>query len=309
MTLIIKRIKPEELSHQSAHKCTESRFRQAYKKRMTLKTADTEDATEGDLGYQTSDLFYFIPQGLAAEIGLNQALFLQKLHYWTVKGYESRKNHQPNQIGHFQNGILYIDNSLDAWNEQLPHICRGTLQNVINGLKDRGLILVERSGKPGGVMAYALNLNMGTEADEGGINLCLGDSKIIAGRLMPGDDLNPEPDFIFNRFLGTDGRIFRPYIWEALTFGLEEAVLIGHIRHKIEGAKKLGTYGLKWYRASYEQLHGDLSGAIPIRSLKRYLTRLQRVDSVIQVTTRDNPHDWDRTKSYRIRDEILPGLT
>ncbi len=66
---------------------------------------------------------------LATLAGLNEAIFLQQLHYWILRSGKER------------DGRLWIYNTYDEWQAQLPFWSRATLRRIVNGLEERGLIL------------------------------------------------------------------------------------------------------------------------------------------------------------------------
>ena len=70
-----------------------------------------------------------LPQ-LAKAVGLNEALFLQQLHYWLHS-----------KISHEREGKLFIYNSLRDWQSQFPFFSASTLWRTIKNLEQRGLIL------------------------------------------------------------------------------------------------------------------------------------------------------------------------
>ena len=72
--------------------------------------------------------------GLAKKMGLNEAVVLQQLHYWTVKK-------QPDA-----NGEVWVYNTLDAWLEQFPWLSQGTLKRVMQRLLKQGVIEVRQPG-------------------------------------------------------------------------------------------------------------------------------------------------------------------
>ncbi len=69
---------------------------------------------------------------LAKAIGLNDALFLQQLHYWL-----SRSKHE-------HDGKVWIYNTYDEWKEQFPFWSLDTMQRIAQRLVDRELIYVHR---------------------------------------------------------------------------------------------------------------------------------------------------------------------
>lgn len=78
----------------------------------------------------TDDHPLLVLPSLAAEIGLNEAIVLQQLHYWLGK---SRHTH---------NGQKWVYNTINEWLEQFPWIkSRKTLAGCFNALTDRHLVV------------------------------------------------------------------------------------------------------------------------------------------------------------------------
>lgn len=76
-----------------------------------------------------------VQPSLAMTIGLNEAIFLQQLHYWMGA---SRHHH---------NGKKWVYNTYSDWLLQLKYLSLPTLKRTIKSLKDRGLLSVERFDK------------------------------------------------------------------------------------------------------------------------------------------------------------------
>lgn len=72
---------------------------------------------------------------LAKEIGLNEAIVVQQLHYWSL-------TKEPDDRGE-----VWVYNTLAEWLEQFPWLSEATLRRVIARLKKRGLIEVKRQGQ------------------------------------------------------------------------------------------------------------------------------------------------------------------
>lgn len=66
---------------------------------------------------------------LAVLVGLNEAIFLQQLHYWLI------------QSGKERDGRLWIYNTYEQWHEQLPFWSVRTIRRITGELKDKNLIL------------------------------------------------------------------------------------------------------------------------------------------------------------------------
>lgn len=67
---------------------------------------------------------------LAEEIGLNEAIFLQQLHYW-LNGKSAK----------YIDGKKWIYNTFEDWQEQFPFWSVSTVKRTINALSKRNLIL------------------------------------------------------------------------------------------------------------------------------------------------------------------------
>ncbi|MGH2552054.1 MAG: hypothetical protein ACRDHN_21915 [Thermomicrobiales bacterium] len=72
-----------------------------------------------------------IPPSLAVAIGLNEAVFVQQLHYWLNES----------NAGRFEHGRHWIYNTYDEWLKQFPFWSIATLRRVIGGLEKDGLVL------------------------------------------------------------------------------------------------------------------------------------------------------------------------
>ena len=69
---------------------------------------------------------------LACALGLNEAIFLQQLHYWLLKSstyFDNRK---------------WVYKSLKEWEDEFPFWSKSTLKRTINSLKKRKILLVKR---------------------------------------------------------------------------------------------------------------------------------------------------------------------
>lgn len=76
-----------------------------------------------------------VQPSLAMAIGLNEAIFLQQLHYWMGA---SRHHHD---------GKKWVYNTYSDWLLQLKYMSLPTLKRTIKSLKDRGLLTTERFDK------------------------------------------------------------------------------------------------------------------------------------------------------------------
>lgn len=71
---------------------------------------------------------------LAAIVGLNEAIVLQQIHYWVKKkggGIEYQ-------------GVRWVFNSLERWQEQFPFWSQDTVKRALAALKAKGLVRVEK---------------------------------------------------------------------------------------------------------------------------------------------------------------------
>lgn len=67
---------------------------------------------------------------LAVAIGLNEAMFLQQLHFWTTGAY-----------GKERDGRLWIYNTYEQWHEQFPFWSIPTIRRIVGALEKAGLIV------------------------------------------------------------------------------------------------------------------------------------------------------------------------
>jgi len=73
--------------------------------------------------------------GLAVAIGLNDALFLQQLHYWL-----RRSDHE-------HDGKRWVYNTYEEWKDQFPFWSLDTMQRIAKRLVDRGLVEIHQFTK------------------------------------------------------------------------------------------------------------------------------------------------------------------
>jgi hypothetical protein len=66
---------------------------------------------------------------LATLVGLNEAIFLQQLHYWLL------------QSGKDRDGRKWVYNTYEEWHEQLPFWSVRTIRRIVGGLEEQGLVL------------------------------------------------------------------------------------------------------------------------------------------------------------------------
>jgi len=72
-----------------------------------------------------------LPQ-LARQIGLNEAIVLQQIHYWM----------QHPELGKTHEGRKWIRNTYDQWAENFP-FSKSTTRRTLDSLRESGLVLVE----------------------------------------------------------------------------------------------------------------------------------------------------------------------
>jgi DnaD/phage-associated family protein len=66
---------------------------------------------------------------LAEKLGLNEAIFIQQLHYWLKDS------------NNIRDGLKWVYNTYEDWNEQFPFWSIRTLKRVITGLENNGFII------------------------------------------------------------------------------------------------------------------------------------------------------------------------
>jgi hypothetical protein len=82
---------------------------------------------------------------LAERIGLNEAILLQQLHYWTQRS----GNIELDQHGQERR---WVWKTLDGWSEEFPFWSRRTIQRTLRSLTDDGLVVAEQKRKDQGDM-------------------------------------------------------------------------------------------------------------------------------------------------------------
>lgn len=73
---------------------------------------------------------------LAVEIGLNQALVLQQVHYWILTFKEANKR------DHYHDGEWWVYNTKREWGESFPWWSESTVWRALTDLRERGLLIV-----------------------------------------------------------------------------------------------------------------------------------------------------------------------
>ena len=72
---------------------------------------------------------------LAVAIGLNEAMFVQQLHYWHVRKKEAKETR------YFRDGRWWNYNTYEEWHEQFPFWSIATLKRVIRSAEEGGYVL------------------------------------------------------------------------------------------------------------------------------------------------------------------------
>ena len=72
---------------------------------------------------------------VAVEIGDRPALLVGQLHYWHEKAKEEEQS-----IGKWIDGVHYVYNTYQAWNEQFPHWSLNSVKNVFKKLVDSEIV-------------------------------------------------------------------------------------------------------------------------------------------------------------------------
>ena len=83
-----------------------------------------------------------VPPKLAAAIGVDEAIILQRLHFWLVKGKSS-------DYGQVVNGVRWIYNTLDDWLGQFIFFSKWRLRQALKNLRQLGLVLFSQLEKHG----------------------------------------------------------------------------------------------------------------------------------------------------------------
>ncbi|MEB9405666.1 conserved phage C-terminal domain-containing protein [Bacillus cereus] len=68
--------------------------------------------------------------GLASRVGLNEAIFLQQIHYWL------------NRSKHFYDERNWVYNSVAEWVKQFPFWSENTIRRIVKNLEDEQLLVI-----------------------------------------------------------------------------------------------------------------------------------------------------------------------
>lgn len=79
-----------------------------------------------------SDKSLILLPKLAVKIGLNEAVFLQQLHFWLVRS--------KNSI----DGKMWVYKTFEEWQKEMPFLSVRTLKRVVSNLKKKKLITTKQ---------------------------------------------------------------------------------------------------------------------------------------------------------------------
>jgi hypothetical protein len=88
-----------------------------------------------------------VQPSLAMEIGLNEAIVLQQVHYWIEIEKKSGKKEVIEK--HFKNGRWWIYNTCEQWQEQFPFWSEKTVWRTIRRLEEMSLLISDNFNKYG----------------------------------------------------------------------------------------------------------------------------------------------------------------
>lgn len=72
---------------------------------------------------------------LAVLIGLNEAIFIQQIHYWLIASNNEEE------------GRKWVYNSIDSWQRQFPFWSESTIKRIIQDLKNKEILIVGKFNK------------------------------------------------------------------------------------------------------------------------------------------------------------------
>lgn len=101
---------------------------------------------------------------IAARLGLKEAIFLQRVHYWLKEA----SQHPDKRLGEYRTSRWWIYNTLEQWREQLVFISERSLQRVIAKLIRLKLLLSESiAGRSWYTLDYQTLAALDVSADNG----------------------------------------------------------------------------------------------------------------------------------------------
>lgn len=92
---------------------------------------------------------------LAKAIGLNEAIFVQQLHYWSLKT---------------RDGWVY--NTYEQWQEQFPFWSNATIRRIIYSLEERGIILSKQEASTDRKKYYSVSYDQLEQMDGTMVSTC-----------------------------------------------------------------------------------------------------------------------------------------
>lgn len=84
---------------------------------------------------------------LASEIGLNEAIVLQQVHYWLEV--EKKSDKKEVREKHFHNGRWWVYNTYDQWQTQFPFWCVRTIKGIFKRLETMDLLISDNFNRFG----------------------------------------------------------------------------------------------------------------------------------------------------------------
>ena len=127
---------------------------------------------------------------LAKEIGLNEAIVLQQMHYWL------------NTSKHTHDGKRWIYNSYKSWEEQFPFWSNVTIRRTISSLEKQGLLHTGNFNKAGFDKTKWYSINYSTL--EGVSKRVAQNEQTICSNRANGDDQNEQTNTIDYTETSTD---------------------------------------------------------------------------------------------------------
>lgn len=277
-----------------------------------------ESAKEGDMEAINATLAYDIPlyfsPSVAALIGINEAIFLQKLNYWVEKGIEKTNmvykpyegNIHVRGYGREIEGLWYIFNTLEQWRQQFPFMSIREIQYTIEHLEKTKCI--RRTAKKWG-RGYGYTVVLGDYLPDVHPTLVnLGEYENSLQPSYVGDKIvwsmkGPILHTEHNKM------VMKLNVFDILQFGMSGAIVLAHIKFQTIGTKKKPKPdGYVWYRASLDRLTNDLQSCLSTPTIERAITKLRKLN-ILAITTKWNTNQRDdRTLSYRVNIPELQAL-
>ena len=121
-----------------------------------------------------------IDKKIAKAIGLNQAMILQRVHYWLELNKKNKRN--------FHDGRHWTYNTINEWQEEFPFWSKETVKRAFNKLRQLGLILV------GNFNVYKMDRTLWYSIDYEKLDECIRSNKLddkMESDLMEKDLVTP----------------------------------------------------------------------------------------------------------------------